>query len=98
MRHSLPCIERETDFTATGTTLYCQECRVPSEIRNWKSYFATGPYAEDVLQGKKPHLPSHVLALQTRIAFFLKTLAYHPRAARLVQQRFNRTFSLDKCL
>src|SRR5882724_10828313 len=43
MRHSPPCIERETNFTATGTPRYCQECRVPSEIRNWKSYFATGP-------------------------------------------------------
>src|ERR1700758_4254986 len=44
MRHSPPFVSRERNFTATGTTRYCQKCRVPSEMQNWKCYFASLPF------------------------------------------------------
>src|SRR2546425_11711609 len=43
MRHSPLFVSREINFTATGTTRYAPGCREPSEIQNWKSYFASAP-------------------------------------------------------
>src|SRR5207247_10883633 len=44
MRHSPLFVSREINFTATGTTRYDPGCREPSEIQNWKSYFASDPW------------------------------------------------------
>src|SRR5713226_1783634 len=54
MRSSPLFVSREINFTATGTTRYDPGCREPSEIQNWKSYFASDPNSMNTPLSSQP--------------------------------------------
>src|SRR2546427_7225469 len=59
MRHSPLFVSREINFTATGTTRYDPGCREPSEIQNWKSYFASDALIVYVRRIRVPEYKKH---------------------------------------